>query len=86
MILLASDWAAPDVPFDRGPPLFLGALIAYRTQDISLERVDDFLLEKCESDMFASRWAAVRLFGLDAGDWSVLLVGLALTGFLVVLV
>jgi hypothetical protein len=36
--------------------------------------------------MFVYRTTAGRLFGLDTGDWSMLLVGLALTGFLIVLV
>jgi hypothetical protein len=36
--------------------------------------------------MFARRRAAGRFFGLDAGDWSILLAGLALMGFLVALV
>jgi hypothetical protein len=32
--------------------------------------------------MFARRTATGRLFGLDAGDWSMLLLGLALAGVL----
>jgi hypothetical protein len=43
------------------------------------------LLKKIEIDMFARKTAAGRLFGLDAGDWSMLLVGLALACVLVVL-
>jgi hypothetical protein len=36
--------------------------------------------------MFARRRAAGRFFGLSAGDWSILLAGLALSGLLIVLI
>jgi hypothetical protein len=36
--------------------------------------------------MFARMTVEGRLFGFDFGDWSVLLTGLALTGFLALLV
>jgi hypothetical protein len=39
-----------------------------------------------ESGVFARKTTAGRLFGLDAGDWSMLLLGFALAGSLVVLV
>jgi hypothetical protein len=35
--------------------------------------------------MFARKTTAARLFGLDAGDWLVLLVGLALAGIFITL-
>jgi hypothetical protein len=35
--------------------------------------------------MFTHKTAVGRLFGLDAGDWSMLLVGLAFAGMLVVI-
>jgi hypothetical protein len=35
--------------------------------------------------MLARKTAEGRLFGLDAGDWSMLLVGLALLGLLLLL-
>jgi hypothetical protein len=44
------------------------------------------LFENGESDMFARKMTASRFFGLDAGDWSMLLLGLALASLLVVLV
>jgi len=44
------------------------------------------LLEKIESDMFARKATGSRLLGLDALDWSMLLVGLVLTCALVVLI
>jgi len=44
------------------------------------------LLKKIETDMFARRATVGRLLGLDALDWSLLLLGLALTGVLVVLI
>ena len=44
------------------------------------------MLTKIETDMFARKTAVGRLFGLDAGDWSMILVGLALACVLVVLI
>jgi hypothetical protein len=44
------------------------------------------LLENGDTDMIARKTTASRFFGLDAGDWSVLLLGLALASLLVVLV
>ncbi len=35
--------------------------------------------------MFLRKTTAVRVFGLDAGDWSILLLGLALTGLMLAL-
>ena len=36
--------------------------------------------------MFARKTAEGRLFGLDVGDWSMFLIGVALLGLLLVLV
>lgn len=43
------------------------------------------MLESCEPDMFAHKATTFRLFGLDVGDWSTLLLGLALLGLLIAL-
>jgi hypothetical protein len=42
--------------------------------------------KNCEDNLFARKTTAGRLFDLDAGDWSMLLLGLALAGLLVMLV
>jgi hypothetical protein len=42
--------------------------------------------KNCEDHLFARKTTAGQLFGLDAGDWSMLLLGLALAGLLVMLV
>jgi len=44
------------------------------------------LLKKIETDMFARKAAVGRLLGLDALDWSMLLLGLALACVLVLLI
>jgi hypothetical protein len=44
------------------------------------------LLKKIETDMFARKTTVGRLLGLDALDWSMLLLGLALACVLVVLI
>ena len=44
------------------------------------------MLKKIETDMFARRATVGRLLGLDALDWSLLLLGLALACVLVVLI
>ena len=46
----------------------------------------DFLAKKADTDMFARNTTADRLSGLDALDWSMLLLGLALACVLVVLI
>ena len=38
-----------------------------------------------EAPVMRAKTAADRLFGLDAGDWSILVLGVALTGLLVAL-
>jgi hypothetical protein len=43
-------------------------------------------LKRIETDMFARRATLVRVLGLDTLDWLLLLLGVALTGMLVVLV
>jgi hypothetical protein len=40
------------------------------------------LAENCEAPLLSRRNAAIRIFGLDAGDWSMLLLGIALAGVL----
>ena len=45
-----------------------------------------FLLKKIETNMFARKATVGRLLGLDALDWSMLLVGLALACALVALI
>jgi hypothetical protein len=45
-----------------------------------------FLLANRETGLLAQETTAGRLFGLDAGDWSMLLLGLALACVLVVLI
>lgn len=45
-----------------------------------------FLLKRIETDMFARKATFSRLLGLDTLDWLLLLLGVALTGALVVLV
>jgi hypothetical protein len=42
--------------------------------------------KNCENNVFARKMTAGQLFCLDAGDWSMLLLGVALAGLLVVLV
>jgi hypothetical protein len=44
------------------------------------------LLKKIETNMFARKATVGRLLGLDALDWSLLLLGLALACVLVVLI
>jgi hypothetical protein len=44
------------------------------------------LLKKIETDMFARKATVDRLLGLDAPDWSLLPIGLALACVLVVLI
>ena len=44
------------------------------------------MLKRIETDMFARKATFSRLLGLDTLDWLLLLLGVALTGALVVLV
>ena len=44
------------------------------------------MLKKIETDMFARKATVGRVLGLDALDWSLLLLGLALACVLVVLI
>jgi hypothetical protein len=44
------------------------------------------MLKNFKSAMFVRQMSARQMFGLDAGDWSIFFAGLALAGFLVVLI